>query len=162
VLRDVIERLKAITGVEPAPEEDEEPAAAPAKGTVAVEALVGSREEAVAAHRERQRATIPPLEWKPGGRTADDVKARGAGGEYLVGRRNDGRFDTYVVKAGAKRPARLGAAPSETILAAKTLASNHHLEAATNALLRNAGAGELARADLAGEPVARKKGGRHG
>jgi hypothetical protein len=110
----------------------------------------------------RPVTVVPPLEWKRGGRTEDDLVAKGGGAEYCVGRRNDGGFDTYVMKPGAKRSARLGAAPSETIEAAKKLAEKHHLEQATDAFLKNRGAGGLVKGEFAGDAVARKKGGRRG
>jgi hypothetical protein len=112
----------------------------------------------------RPVSVVPPLEWKPGHRGSTEA-ALPDGGFFRISKRGDG-FGLARVKAGKKGlslisgPGAIGEFTYEED--AKKRAQQLATEDATNAFLKNRGAGDLVKGELAGDAVARKKGGRRG
>lgn len=123
--------------------------------------LVGTREEAVARHEvKRSRSPkpkekmIPVLAWR---REGENLTASTPDGTYCIEPRRAGGFTVLWTPPGGKSKQ---ADTAATQAAAKDLARKHQLDAQADALLRNAGAGELTKADTKGPAVARRNGGR--
>lgn len=107
---------------------------------------------------DRRKAAPRALDWIPcyGGIEADLPD----GSSFRVGEANDGTFELVRVKPGKKGLSKVGRFDTETD--AKKRAAQLVAEGAADEMLKNAGAGELTKADTKGPAVARKKGGRRG
>jgi hypothetical protein len=129
-------------------------------GTRVSVSVNGGEEVDVTAFAEKRaaRKTGEPaaLKWE---RDADELVAHVEGlGTFDIEARDPGRHVVYFTTVAASKALQVGETSTEN--EAKDLARRHQLALGANALLKNGGGGALVKPELAGEAVARKKGGR--